>query len=160
MKVLGSNLCESYTDIINTIAREAPANANYLNNLLICVYLMTPNPSIDYPSCFQATIKIPKLYKLICFIMEKMIKSKEFSSLIPTDEVFWEKLLVTPQDDEIFKRLLHVASQLTINRDLMWRVLSGSLDAECSMAVQSESLAILYEIIMSVEREHDIIDKL
>lgn len=99
MKVLGPNLGESYTELINSIAREAPPNANYLNNLLITVYLMTPNNAIDYNACFQATIKMPKLYKLICFILEKMLKSKDVSAMIPNDEIFWEKLLINPQDD-------------------------------------------------------------
>lgn len=89
LKVLGPNLGESYTGLINTIAREAPPNANYLNNLLITVYLMSPNSTIDYTACFQAAIKSHKLYKLILFVLEKMLKSKDVSAMIPYDEVFW-----------------------------------------------------------------------
>jgi len=97
-----------------------------MQNLLATVYLLTPDPSIDYSVCFKTAIQIPKTYKLLSIILDKLCKN--YSQVVPTSELFWEKIMAgSVHDEDTFKRLVKVAAKLNLDQALVCRIISVSL---------------------------------
>lgn len=97
-----------------------------MHNLLATVYILTPDPAINYPLCFKISIQIPKTYRLLSLILERL--TKNYYQALPTHELFWEKIMAgSAHDEETFKRLVRVAAKLGLNQALVCRIISVSL---------------------------------
>jgi hypothetical protein len=119
-----------------------------MQNLLATVYLLTPDPSINYPLCFQSAIKIPKTFKLVSVILERLVKN--YAQAVPTNELFWEKVLAgSSNDEDTFKRLVKVASKVNLDQPLVCRIIACSLEKDCSLNIQREGLEMLELFVKS-----------
>jgi hypothetical protein len=98
LKNINREIGDNFTGLINDIVHETQPDSRHVQNLLASIYLMTPNHSINYNSVFAIAIRVPRMYKLISHIFEKMKDKEEFIGKIPVSEDYWEKLLVNQED--------------------------------------------------------------
>ena len=71
------------TPLINQIVSEGHSDSRHMQNLLATIYLLTPDTSLNYSLCFQTALKIPKTYKLLSAILERLLKN--YIQAVPTN---------------------------------------------------------------------------
>jgi hypothetical protein len=86
-----------------------------------------------------------------------MAAGGRYAAAIPTDEMWWERLLINPVNYQNHIIMLSVIDELNINKEWVWRALSAALDVSNSHNVHQESIRILNRKIRDRERKDNLL---